>query len=185
MGLVLAALVGRPTRNLGGHPAADADYAVAAARRRGWFNLDVVPQYPARAIAVERFPKPRLAVTQLPRLVVVTPSYQQVDFLEQTIRSVLDQEGVTIEYIVQDGGSTDGSVAIIERYAARLGHWESTRDDGQADAIVRGFTKSVAGPDDIMMYLNSDDILMPGAGRFATDISHGIRASMRYTDIAC
>ena len=148
---------------------AEADYALAVVRRRGWFNLDVVPQYGPRAIAVECFPKPRLAAARLPRLVVVTPSYQQAPFIGQTMRSVLDQEGVQIEYVVQDGGSTDGSVAVIERYADRLAHWESTRDKGQADAIVRGFGKAGAGTDDIMMYLNSDDIMMPGAARFVAE----------------
>jgi Glycosyl transferase family 2 len=148
---------------------ADCDYALGVARRRRWFNLDTVPQYAPRAIEPERFPVPRLPIARLPRLVVVTPSYQQAPFLEQTMQSVLNQEGVNIEYIVQDGGSTDGSVAVIQRHASRLTHWESARDRGQGDAIVRGFAKAALGPNDIMMYLNSDDIMMPGAARFVAE----------------
>jgi glycosyltransferase involved in cell wall biosynthesis len=98
-------------------------------------------------------------MTNLPKLTIVTPSYNQGIFIEKTIRSVLDQNYPNIEYIVMDGGSTDGSVEIIKRYENRLTYWESHRDDGQADAIYRGFER---GTGEILGYLNSDDLLLPG-----------------------
>jgi glycosyltransferase involved in cell wall biosynthesis len=148
---------------------AERDFAVARARLRGWFNLSLAQQHAPRPVARERFPARRLSMEQLPRVTIVTPSFQQGAFLEQTIRSVLDQQDVEIEYIVQDGGSTDNSLALIRRYAARLAHWESIGDAGQADAVVRGFSHGKGRPDDLMMYLNSDDLLMEGAVRFVAE----------------
>lgn len=95
-----------------------------------------------------------------PLISVVTPSLNQEPFLERTMQSVLDQGYPSLEYIVQDGGSTDGSVAILERYATRLHRWESRPDAGQAAAINAGFSHSTG---DILMYLNADDIVLPGA----------------------
>lgn len=106
-------------------------------------------------------------MADLPKITIVTPSYNQGEFIEETIRSVLNQNYPNLEYIVMDGGSTDGAVEIIQRYADRLAHWESHRDDGQADAIYRGFEHSTG---EILGYLNSDDILLGGClekvGRF-------------------
>ncbi|TFH43946.1 MAG: glycosyltransferase [Lysobacterales bacterium] len=95
-----------------------------------------------------------------PRISIVTPSYNQARFLEKTIRSVLDQEYPNLEYIVMDGGSDDGSVEILRRYSNRLTYWGSSRDDGQADAIKRGFTLATG---DILGWVNSDDLLLPGS----------------------
>ena len=95
-----------------------------------------------------------------PRISIVTPSYNQARFLEKTIRSVLDQEYPNLEYIVMDGGSDDGSVEILRRYSNRLTYWRSSRDDGQADAIKRGFTLATG---DILGWVNSDDLLLPGS----------------------
>jgi glycosyltransferase involved in cell wall biosynthesis len=72
---------------------------------------------------------------EYPKITVVTPSYNQAPFLEATLQSVLNQEYPNLEYIVIDGGSTDGSVEIINRYAAHLAYWVSEPDRGQTDAL--------------------------------------------------
>ncbi|MBM3852929.1 MAG: glycosyltransferase, partial [Verrucomicrobia bacterium] len=137
-----------------------------------WMQIGVLRHYDPRPLAWDRrLPRPRLPAARLPRLAVVTPSFGQERFLERTLRSVLDQEYPGLLYVVQDGGSRDRSPEIIARHAGRLRHWESAPDRGQADAVHRGFAH-VAGdlaPDDVMAWLNSDDLLGPGTLRFVGD----------------
>lgn len=95
-----------------------------------------------------------------PRITVVTPSYNQGQFIEETVRSVLLQRYPNLEYIVMDGGSTDGTLDIIRQYEPWLAHWQSGKDNGQADAIATGFAMATG---EILCWLNSDDLLLPGA----------------------
>ena len=145
------------------------DFAAASMRVRGWLNLALDAQQPPRPVAFESLPITPVAPTDLPRLTVVTPSFDQATFLEDAMASVLDQNGVGIDYIVEDGGSTDGSADIIRRYEARLAHSHSGPDAGQADAIARGFARRPGAPSDLMMFLNADDLMLPGVARFVSE----------------
>ena len=147
-----------------------------------FFQMPAHMAHPPRPIRPETYPAPGPAPAR-PKFSLVTPSYQQARYLEQTMRSVLDEQpGVNCEYVVLDGGSTDGSPALIARFAQshgpaapvnshapRLIHWASERDAGQADAIAKGLAHTSGGPDDVMGWINSDDFYLPGALAFVAD----------------
>jgi glycosyltransferase involved in cell wall biosynthesis len=97
---------------------------------------------------------------KLPDISIVTCSYQQGRFLDATMRSVIDQRYIDVEYIVIDGGSTDNSPDIIQSHAEHLAYYVSEPDDGQTAALIKGFQHSTA---EIQGWLCSDDILLPGA----------------------
>lgn len=102
-----------------------------------------------------------------PTISIVTPSFNQGRFLEETIRSVLDQGYDDLEYVVMDGGSTDNSVDIIRKYSDRLKHWKSGKDEGLYAAIVEGFSVTSG---DIMAWINSDDKYTPWAFSVVAEI---------------
>lgn len=109
-----------------------------------------------------------------PDVTVVTPSYNQGIFIEETILSVLNQPGVTIEYLVMDGGSTDKTVEILEKYRGRL-EFVSEKDKGQTDAINKGLRRSRGR---ILAYLNSDDTYLPDA------VAKAVRFLDSHTEVA-
>ncbi|TBO30192.1 glycosyltransferase [Aquabacterium lacunae] len=96
----------------------------------------------------------------LPKISIVTCSYQQGQFLDATMRSVLDQRYPELEYIVIDGGSKDNSVDVIQRHAGDLAYWVSEKDRGQTHALQKGFERATG---EILGWLCSDDLLLPGA----------------------
>ena len=116
-----------------------------------------------------------MSTNAFPKVSIVTPSFNQAPFLEQTLRSVLEQDYPNLEYIVIDGGSTDGSREIIQRYAERLAYWQSQPDQGQTDAINQGFARASG---EIFAWLNSDDLLLPGA------VSAAVKALQEHPEAA-
>ncbi|HEY5742940.1 MAG TPA: glycosyltransferase family 2 protein, partial [Terrimicrobiaceae bacterium] len=128
-------------------------------------ELGVLRQYSPRPIQLVPPPGARCK-SRLPTIAVVTPSYNQSHLIAETIESVLDQKYDNLEYAVVDGGSTDGTKEILEHYGQRLAYHVSEPDNGQADAIAKGFAHLNG---EIMGYLNSDDLLTTGALRFVGD----------------
>jgi len=98
----------------------------------------------------------------LPRIIIVTPSFNQAQYLPETIESILNQNYPNLEYTIIDGGSTDNSVAIIKKYESHLLYWCSEEDRGQSDAIMKGFNKATG---ELFAWVNSDDVLFPGCLR--------------------
>jgi glycosyltransferase involved in cell wall biosynthesis len=126
------------------------DLPSSPTNKTGWMWTEVSPQLP------DPGPDSHL----WPRITIVTPSFNQGRFLEETIRSILFQGYPHLEYIIIDGGSNDNSVDIIKKYEPYLAYWVSEKDRGQAHAINKGFARASG---DIYAYLNSDDFFEHGA----------------------
>jgi len=117
----------------------------------------------------------------LPRVSIITPSFNQVAFIEQTIRSVLDQDYPNLEYWVIDGGSSDGSLEIIRKYAGQLAGWVSEPDRGQSEGINKGLARATG---DVVAWLNSDDLYYPGAVQAAVAaLAANPQASFVFSDV--
>jgi glycosyltransferase involved in cell wall biosynthesis len=99
-----------------------------------------------------------LSAASRPRISIVTPSYNQADFIEQTILSVVGQRYENLEYFVFDGGSTDRTIDVLQKYDGRITYWQSQRDEGQAAAINAGLARATG---DIVGWINSDDYYLP------------------------
>jgi glycosyltransferase involved in cell wall biosynthesis len=122
-----------------------------------------------------------ISLSRQPLVSIVTPSFNQGRYLEQTMLSVLQQDYPNIEYIVIDGGSMDNSLEIIQRYSSRLGYWISEHDRGQTDALNKGFARAHG---EILAWLNSDDMYSPGAVRAAVSfLQENPRIGLVYGDL--
>ncbi|MEL7069941.1 MAG: glycosyltransferase family 2 protein [Cyanobacteria bacterium J06581_3] len=139
-------------------------------RQKGW------PWEPASAAPANGSQK---KATDLPKITIITPSFNQAEFIEETIRSIILQGYPNLEYIVIDGGSSDGSVEIIKKYELWIDYWISEPDEGQSNALNKGFKKATG---EILAWVNSDDTYEPGTltaiGRYFashpdTDVVYG------------
>lgn len=129
-------------------------------------RLGVLEQYPPQPLRLPPEFKRDFPSGAAAKISIVTPSFNQSVFLERTLESVLAQHYPNLEYYVQDGGSTDGTLDVLRRYGSQLTGWVSSPDKGQSNAINIGFSKTSG---EIMAWLNSDDILLPGTLAFVAD----------------
>lgn len=123
-------------------------------------RLGTLTQHLPRRLVLPKPYASSLPTGNLPSISIVTPSFQQAPFVGRALDSVLGQNYPKLEYFVQDGGSTDGTTEVLRLYADRLAGWASQKDGGQSQAINLGFARASG---DIMAWLNSDDLLLPGA----------------------
>jgi len=123
-------------------------------------RIGILNHYPPRTLNIPKSYFKVKRIDNYPKISIVTPSFNSFSFLESTIRSVIGQNYPELEYIIQDGGSDDGTIKILKKYSGSLTHWESKKDGGQACAINTGFKYASS---EIMAYLNSDDVLLPGS----------------------
>ena len=135
-----------------------------------WMNLGKLMQYAPTPIQWGRLESIRPAC-ETPKLLLVTPSLNQGRYLGRTIRSVVEQEYEKLIYVLKDGGSSDNTFEEIRKNERHLHSWVSARDEGQASAINEGFEMGceMLGPDDIMAWINADDIFAPGAFHFVAN----------------
>lgn len=139
-----------------------------------WYKEIIEPETPkhtargkARTEETQQLPDTMPSGAPLPKVSIVTPSFNQGQFIEETIRSVLEQGYPNLEYVIIDGNSTDGSIDIIRKYEQQLAYWVSEPDRGQYDAINKGFSKTTG---EIMAWLNSDDKYTPWAFSIVAEI---------------
>src|ERR1051325_8996633 len=107
------------------------------------------------------------SLSDFPKVSIITPSFNQGQFLEASIQSVLEQDYPNLEYILVDGGSKDNSIEIIKKYQDRLTWWVAEKDKGHADALNKGFSHTTG---EILAWLNSDDLYFPHAVSEAAEI---------------
>jgi len=129
-------------------------------RKLTGFRLGQFGMYPARPLALPARYHVSEPLTDAPSISIVTPVFNQAAYVAATIESVLSQEYPALQYVVMDGGSTDGTVEIINRYRSRLDYFHSGRDSGQAHAINSGMQQCTG---DILAWLNGDDLLLAGS----------------------
>ena len=124
------------------------------------YRLGNLIQHGPKNIRLPAHYEKSIKLNHYPKISIVTPSFKQADFIERTIKSIIDQNYPNLEYFVQDGGSKDGTEEILSRYTDKISGWESRKDNGQSQAINLGFNKTSG---EIMAWLNSDDLLLPGS----------------------
>jgi cellulose synthase/poly-beta-1,6-N-acetylglucosamine synthase-like glycosyltransferase len=135
----------------------------------GKHRLGVLQQYEPKPVTPESFPPIEGATESLPKVSIVTPSYNQAEFIGRTMDSVLNQGYPAVEYLVMDGASKDATPQLLAERAVAVGErmiWVSEKDNGQADAVGKGLGRTTG---EIMAWLNSDDVLMPGALPFIAE----------------
>jgi glycosyltransferase involved in cell wall biosynthesis len=123
-------------------------------------RLGHLSQYAPRPLTATKASQKTANTADLPKISIVTPSFKQGGFIERTLLSVIDQQYPALEYFVQDGNSKDKTVEVLQEYQEKLSGWASEKDSGQSQAINRGFAKTSG---EIMAWLNSDDLLLPGS----------------------